>query len=266
MTILGFDTATPATTVALWDPSRGLTLEDRDDPPPGERPRHTGRLLALIVEVLERADTDWDELSRIAVGTGPGTFTGLRIGIATARALGQARAIPLVGISTLESLAAGAAAAAQAALSEGVAGAGASAARVAAAAGADTVLGVLDARRGEAFVAGWRTEQLVRPAGSQSETGAGAIVPPAALTPEALVETVRGLGGNTLAVGDGAIKFRAVLEPSGATVPVDGSPLHKVTATTHCRLAADRPVSPPEQIHPDYLRLPDAELTRRAKP
>jgi tRNA threonylcarbamoyladenosine biosynthesis protein TsaB len=247
MTILGFDTATPATTVALWDPSRGLTLEERDDPPPGERPRHTGRLLALIVELLERAGTDWDELSRIAVGTGPGTFTGLRIGIATARALGQARAIPLVGISTLESLAAGAAAAAGAA-------------------GAETVLGVLDARRGEAFVAGWRTEQLVRPAGSQSEAGAVGIVPPAALTPETLAETVRGLGGNTLAVGDGAIKFRAVLEPSGATVPVDGSPLHKVTATTHCRLAADRPISPPEQIHPDYLRLPDAEITRRANP
>jgi tRNA threonylcarbamoyladenosine biosynthesis protein TsaB len=244
MTILGFDTATAATTVALWDSSRGLVLEARDDPPPGARPRHTGRLLALIVELLERAGTDWSALERIAVGTGPGTFTGLRIGIATARALGQARGIPLVGISTLESLAVAAL---------GIGGAAGT---------AENVLAVLDARRGEAFVAGWRVQELT----GASPSEPAPVVSAAALGPHALAETALRLGGPSLAVGDGAIKFREVLERSEATVPEDGSPLHRVTATTHCRLAADRPVSPPERVRPEYLRVPDAELTRRATP
>jgi len=99
MRILAFDTATRATSVALDE------FELRDDPPAGERPRHTTRLMPLIVEVLERTQTEWSAIDRIAVGVGPGTFTGLRIGVATARSLSRARRIPLVGVSTLESLA-----------------------------------------------------------------------------------------------------------------------------------------------------------------
>jgi tRNA threonylcarbamoyladenosine biosynthesis protein TsaB len=106
MRVLGFDTATGATAVALLDTSAGeRTIEARDDPPSGERPRHASRLLTLITEVLSSAELGWDDLDRIAVGLGPGTFTGLRIGIATARGLAQARSIPLVGVSTLQSLA-----------------------------------------------------------------------------------------------------------------------------------------------------------------
>src|SRR5438270_483131 len=73
---------------------------------------------------------------RIAVGVGPGTFTGLRIGLATARALAQARSIPLVGISTAASLALGAWAHARAE-------------------GCEAVLAVIDARRAEVFAAAW---------------------------------------------------------------------------------------------------------------
>jgi tRNA threonylcarbamoyladenosine biosynthesis protein TsaB len=246
MTILGFDTATPATTVALWDPIRGLALEDRDDPPPGAKPRHTGRLLALIVALLERGAIGWGELERIAVGVGPGTFTGLRIGIATARALGQARAVPLVGISTLESLALGA---------RSVPGQ------------ADTVFAVLDARRGEVFAAGWRVQDVGDALVTASEARpATPTLAPSALAPEALAEVVPTLAAPSLALGDGAIKFRMVLERSGASVPRDDSQLHRVTAVNHCRLAGNRAVNAPDQIRPAYLRLPDAELTRRAPP
>jgi tRNA threonylcarbamoyladenosine biosynthesis protein TsaB len=98
--ILGLDTATPSTAVALLGP--GHEVERRDDPPPGERPGHASRLLTLVGEVVP----DWDAVSRIAVGIGPGGFTGLRIGIATARALAQARDLPLVGVSSLAALAA----------------------------------------------------------------------------------------------------------------------------------------------------------------
>ena len=101
MKVLGFDTATRATTVALLDTDRGEAIERRDDPPPGARPRHTTRLLALVVEVLDAAGVSWADVDRIAVGVGPGTFTGLRIGVATARALARAREIELVGVSTL---------------------------------------------------------------------------------------------------------------------------------------------------------------------
>ena len=99
--ILGFDTATPSTAVALWSPDHAV--ERRDDPPPGTRPAHASRLLALIEEVLSG---DWSAVERIAVGIGPGGFTGLRLGIATARALSQARDLPLVGVSSLAALAA----------------------------------------------------------------------------------------------------------------------------------------------------------------
>ena len=65
--------------------------------------------MPLIAEVMERASTSFDDLDRIAVTTGPGTFTGVRIGIATARGLALASGLPLVGITTLEAIAAGAA-------------------------------------------------------------------------------------------------------------------------------------------------------------
>jgi tRNA threonylcarbamoyl adenosine modification protein YeaZ len=130
--------------VALELSEREPPLEARDDPPPGDRPRHTTRLLPLVEELLGRAGMSFDDLDRVAVGIGPGTFTGLRIGIATARALAQARALPLVGVSTLHSLAYGA----EVALADGHA--------------IETVVPTLDARRGEVFAAAWPARALER--------------------------------------------------------------------------------------------------------
>jgi tRNA threonylcarbamoyladenosine biosynthesis protein TsaB len=104
--ILGLDTATAGTSVAVWAPD-GPAVERRDDPPPGARPAHAGKLLVLVEEVLDAAGAGWDDIERIAVGVGPGSFTGLRLGIATARGLGQARNLPLVGVSSLLALARG---------------------------------------------------------------------------------------------------------------------------------------------------------------
>ena len=100
MAVLAFDTATASTVVGLLA-ADGSLVEARHDPPLGGRPEHASRLLPLVHEVVE----DWDAVERIAVGTGPGSFTGLRIGVATARALAQARGVPLVGVSTLAVLA-----------------------------------------------------------------------------------------------------------------------------------------------------------------
>ena len=238
MRILAFDTATPATTVALSGVD-GVVFTARHDPQPGERPGHATRLLPLVARVLERAGVGWDGIDRIAVGIGPGTFTGLRIGIATARALARARDIPLVAVSTLQSLA--------------LARPGPDAAP----AGLDAVLAVLDARRGEVFAASWRIDEA-----GEFEN---ALLRPRALAPEALAELVEPLGPATLAIGDGAIAFREVLERSGSFIPEDDSPLHKVTATNHCRLADHLEGSDPDEVRPDYLRAPDAEIAHRTQ-
>jgi tRNA threonylcarbamoyladenosine biosynthesis protein TsaB len=238
--IMGLDTATRATAVALTGPETE-PLEARDDPPPGERPRHAAKLLPLCAEVLARAGRTFAELDAIAVGVGPGTFTGLRIGVATARALAQASGVALAGVSTLESLAMNATA---------VAGE------------AEVALAVLDARRGEVFLGGWWRSELSSP--TTADVRPVPLIEPGALGPEALGEEVRRLGRSALAVGEGAVAFRQVLERSGAFVPDDDSGLHRVSAVNHCRIARNLEPSGPERVQPEYLRLPDAELARRA--
>src|ERR1044072_821152 len=91
--LLAFDTATPATAVALsLEDGRTLTRQHR--PGAGERPGHVTELLPLAQELLAQAGIGFASLDRSAVGVGPGTFTGLRIGVATARALAQAHDLP----------------------------------------------------------------------------------------------------------------------------------------------------------------------------
>ena len=132
MIALALDTATSATVVGLHLPD-GTVSEARDDVAPGVRPRHTSRLLPLAARLLDEAGLRWHDLELIAVGLGPGTFTGLRIGIATARGLAAATGAPLVGVSTLRALAAGAGG------------------------GDGRVLAVIDARRGRSSSPGTRT-------------------------------------------------------------------------------------------------------------
>jgi tRNA threonylcarbamoyladenosine biosynthesis protein TsaB len=237
--VLGLDTATRATTVALLDTDSGDAVQRRDDPPPGARPRHTTRLMALVVEVLGAAGAQWADVDRIAVGVGPGTFTGLRIGVATAWALARAREIELVGVSTLHALARGASA------SSGAPKA------------ADAVMAVIDARRGEVFAAGWAAAEA-------GQSGATPILRPRALTPKGLAQTVSSDHRSWLAVGDGAVEFREALEHAGAWIPEPDSELNRVSAVEHCRLALALEVGPPEGVQPEYLRLPDAEINLRA--
>lgn len=252
MVLLGFDTATPATTVAVATEDR--VLEKRHDPSPGERPGHATRLLALVAETMCAAAIGWEDVDRIAVGVGPGSFTGLRIGVATARALARSRGIEVVGVSTLHALAMGADALGEAVTSgRGLAPAGADARTGETAAGAAPprpVLAVLDARRGEGFAAAWAGETL--------------LLAPAALGPASLAERARALSPTPLAVGDGAIRFRVDLEAAGAEVPADGDRRHRVSARHHCSLAVAAAAGPREGVLPNYLRLPDAEIARRA--
>jgi tRNA threonylcarbamoyladenosine biosynthesis protein TsaB len=223
VTVVGFDTSTNATAVCVL---RGDGQAFEHVPPPArlqERPGHAAELMPAIARTMEEAGVDWRDVDAIAVGVGPGTFTGLRIGIATARALAHARAIALRPVSSL------------AALAQPL--------------DPDRArLPLIDARRGELFAAlhdshgnGW---------------------PPLVATPDDLVERIRKAfpgAERPLAAGDGAIKSRAVLESAGVEVPHDDSDLHVVRALSVCRLAADVADTQPEAVLPHYLRDPDAK-------
>jgi tRNA threonylcarbamoyladenosine biosynthesis protein TsaB len=222
--VLALDTASPSTVagVMLAD---GSVVEERDDPPEGSRGEHASRLLVLAELVLARGGVEWRDVDRIAVGLGPGGFTGLRIGIATARALAQARGLPLVGVGSLEALALG----------------------VDSATGA--VAAVLDARRGEVFAGVWQ--------------GGRELVAPAALAPEELAGALAALDEPVQAVGEGAVRFREELERAGVAVPEDGSRLHRISAAPLCRLGAVGEPADRDRLLPDYRREPDAKPRQR---
>ena len=157
MTILGLDTATPATAVALLHEDGGI-YEARDEAEPDTRGHHTECVLGLARTLLEQAGIEWSDVDHVAVGLGPGGYTGLRIGVATAAGLARALGASLSGVGTLRALALP------------VAGA--------------TALTILDARRGELFAAAYAADVelldeagiAVAPAGSVlHRVGASAI-------------------------------------------------------------------------------------------
>jgi len=212
--ILGLDSATPSTAVALAR-ADGLLSAARDDVPDGRRPQHAQRLLTLAAGLLADAGLRWRDLDAVAVGVGPGGYTGLRIGLATAHGIATAVGARLLGVSTLRALA------------EPVHG--------------RAVLAVLDARRGEAFVAAY-------------EDGEERL-PPRVCDPAALARHGAAAGPDSLAIGDGALRFRAFLEDGGIAVAPAESELHRVSAAAICRLAVTGGAT---AAFPEYLRVADA--------
>ena len=234
MTVLGFDTSRPSTTACVIRPGADPVAT----PPPGPerlrgRPDHSAELLPLLARLLGEAGAGWDDVKAIAVGVGPGTFTGLRIGVATARALAQGLGVPLHPASSLEALAAG--------MAE-VTAAG------------RPLLPLIDAKRGEVFTAAYEAgDPLVRVWG------------PTALAPADLVMRARGLEKTPLAAGDWSLESRTYLEKAGIEVPSPESDLHAVSAVQICRLGIAAGPAPPEEVNPVYLRVPDAEISRNAR-
>ena len=197
MLTLAFDTATGVATSALV----------RDGEVLGERASRAVRVLADAEELLEHAGAEPRELNRLVVGTGPGSFTGVRMGLAAARGLAFALDLRLAGVSTLDALAAG----------------------------APGALPVVDAGRREVFTLVDGNPAVAAPGELQLEPG-------------------------TTCVGDGAVRYREVLEALGATIPPRDSELHLPRARFHVELA--REFGDPETVEPLYLRLPDAERAR----
>jgi tRNA threonylcarbamoyladenosine biosynthesis protein TsaB len=216
--LLGFDTSTAATSACLLR-ADGEAFEVI--PPPQalfDPPAHARELLPAVVSVLERAGLSWGEVDALGVGVGPGRFTGLRIGVATARALAASRGLELRPVSSL------------AALAEGIEG--------------PLRLPLIDARRDELFAALYEDGQERWP--------------PEPIAPEALAERLRAEGLRPRAAGDGSIRFRRVLEAAGVAVEPDAASAHVVRGLHVCRLAARAPARPAQAVLPDYMRLPDA--------
>lgn len=218
MSVLGIDTATAASAVCVLR-SDGAAFEvEPAAARMSERPAHAAELMPAVVRCMDDAGLAWDELAAIAVGVGPGMFTGLRIGVATARGLAQGSGVELRPVSSLAALAVGA--------------------------GDGAALALIDARRGEVFGA--------------LHDGATTVWEPFATTPEAVADRIRGGATDVLAVGDGAVRFRDVLEAAGAKVPEGDSRSHVVRGLSICRLAAAAAPAPATAVLPEYLRLPDA--------
>lgn len=222
--VLGIDTATPYVAVAATSGGE-LVAEVRHAPDRRSgRPRHSELLLAESESAVEELG-GWERVGLIAIGVGPGSYTGLRIGIATARALAQARSVPLAAVSTLAALAAGIREASES---------------------PRAALAVLDARRGQAFAA------LHGPDG-------GELWPPFVASPDQLAARVRTLAESPSAAGDGSLRFAQQLEAAGATVAAPGDEVHHVAARHVCALGEGAAPMGPEEIEPVYLRAPDAE-------
>jgi tRNA threonylcarbamoyladenosine biosynthesis protein TsaB len=214
--VLGLDASTSATAVALLR-ADGVLYETREAAPPAGRPQHAQRLLALSAQLLGAAALDWRELGLVAVGAGPGSYTGLRIALATARGIARAHGAGVLGVSSLRALA------------EPLTGRAA--------------VAVLDARRGEAFVAAYRD-------GVE-------LLAPAVCAPGALGALAAAAAARALAIGDGALRYRAELEEAGVEVAAEASGLHLLGAGAICRLARAGVAA---AALPDYLRAPDAEI------
>jgi tRNA threonylcarbamoyladenosine biosynthesis protein TsaB len=218
--VLGLDSSTAASAACVLRDDGEAFEAIPDVAELGAPPAHSRDLLRRAHECLERAGMAFGDVDAVAVGAGPGTFTGLRVGIATARAIAAAHALELRPVSSL------------AALARGI--------------DADERLPLIDARRGELFAA------LYDAAGAE-------LISPFAGAPEAVVERVRARAANPLAAGDGSLRFRGLLEPAGVRVAPGGSQVHVVRALHVCRLAGRSDPVAPEGVLPTYLRAPDAQ-------
>ena len=100
MTILGIETATMTGGVALLDEKRLISEYTLN-----VRTTHTARLMPALDQILKDSSVDKSEIDGVAISMGPGSFTGLRIGLATAKGLALGLDIPLLGVPTLDALA-----------------------------------------------------------------------------------------------------------------------------------------------------------------
>jgi tRNA threonylcarbamoyladenosine biosynthesis protein TsaB len=221
---LAMDTATPLVTVALG--RDGLALGDVSLD--GGR-RHAEQLAPAIKYLCGELDVDLHQLAFVAVGLGPGLFTGLRVGVTTARIMAQTLRIPMVGVPTLDLIAYPLRHTSR------------------------TVVSVVDARRHEVFYACYQPV----PGGVQRMTEY------AVISPDGLAGELTARGEDALLAGDGALRYEAELGKLDR-VELAGPGAARPSAAALVELATARyereEFVPPAEVHPLYLRRSDAEI------
>ncbi len=225
MLILGMDTSTACGSVALASECEliaeyNLSIEKT----------HSTRLLPVLKQLLDDTNIALDQVDIVAVTQGPGSFTGLRIGIAVAKALAFALNRPLVGIPTLDVLA------------HNVPYCHIS------------ICPIIDARKSQVFAAFYTC------------TGAGTIIRCSeylCITPDELLAR---LDGPVLLLGTGAVRYEALLTGKTAEAFLAVPELHYPRAAVLCRLALsiwkEKGGVHPRDLRAIYLRPSDAELAR----
>jgi len=230
--VLGIETSTPQSSVCLGS-EHGIIAQASAVSPHGAaggpHARAHGAFVAPAIRFcLEQAGLELEAVSGVAVSLGPGLFTGMRVGIATAQTLAHARRLPVVGLTSLDLLAFPVRHARR------------------------LIVAALDARRGELFWAFYRSA----PGGIQRVTDLRVG------SADALAGEVEAQPDDVLCVGDGALASRHVLESVGAEI--GPAAMAAPSAYSVVELALPRFVREetqrPEDLHPVYLRGADAKI------
>jgi tRNA threonylcarbamoyladenosine biosynthesis protein TsaB len=229
MLILGIDTATPQVGCAIGGHEGVLAAFQS-----AKGRRHAETLVPAIKFLCTQARIELSEIGAIAVDVGPGLFTGMRVGVATAKAMASALRIPMVGVNSLDLLAFEVRWTSR------------------------RIVSVVDARRGEVFYAFYRQV----PGGVQrlSTMRCG--------TPEELCSEIQATGEEVLAVGDGALRYRESLVELLRVDVEDASLAYPSPAAlvqlAHARALREDFVNAWD-LQPVYLRKADAEANWEAK-
>jgi tRNA threonylcarbamoyladenosine biosynthesis protein TsaB len=222
--ILGIDTATPQVGCAIGG-HEGVIASFSS----AKGKRHAETLVPAIDFLCRQAHVELDEIGAIAVDLGPGLFTGLRVGVATAKAMASALRVPVVGVSSLDLLACPVRWTNR------------------------QIVSVVDARRGEVFYASYR----------QVPGGVQRLTEPQVGTPEQLCNEIQATGEECLAVGDGARRYadelvdliKVEIADAGLAYPSPQS----LVQLAHARAVREEFVNPWD-VQPIYLRKADAEI------
>lgn len=199
---------------------------------PGDESRtHGERLPGEIARALDMAGITRSQIDLLAVATGPGAFTGLRIGLAAMQGLAMTLAKPIAGVSALDALV-----------------------EQAADGDADVIVPWMDAQRGDVFAA--VIERATR----------AVLAPPTSASPGALVESWQPHlhARRALFIGDAVQRDAAALTREQWTLRTP-APLAPQIAALGARAAARGEAGPPHALMPIYVRRPDAEIERERR-
>jgi len=224
MLVLGISTATAQVGCAIGG-HEGIIASFQSS-----RGRRHAETLAPAIEFLTaQAQVALKDISVVAVDVGPGLFTGLRVGISTAKALASTLRVPMIGVSSLDLLAF------PVRWSD------------------RHIVSVIDARRGEVFYSFYR----------QVPGGVQRLSPHRVGHPEELCSEIQAVGGEVLAVGDGSIRYRDALAELTRVEVGDGALAYpspgSLVELAHARALREEFVQPWE-LEPIYLRKADAEI------